>query len=223
MSMFVEAKTNQPVPFEIGGVVLGGYTGRDQESVRRHIAELAAHGVPAPEQAPAFYSATPNVVVADAAIDVLGGETSGEAEFIMLRAGGELFVGVGSDHTDRALERESVRYAKQVCPKVVSREVWRYADVATHWERVTLRSFTGTERRLYQEGPAAEMLDPEDILARTQQRTGRGLDDVLVFSGTLPLVGELSFGERFEVELVDETNGERLSVQYHINVIDPLD
>jgi len=223
MSMFTDARTGEPVPFELGGVVLAGYTGRDQESVRRHIDELAEHGVPVPERVPTFYSATPGVVVAAPAIDVLGGETSGEVEFLLLRAGGELYVGLASDHTDRALERETITYAKQVCPKVVCPQLWRHADVAERWDRLVLRAFVGDDRRLYQEGPVAAMLDPEDILARVEQRTGRGLDGVLVFSGTLPLVGELDCSDRFSAELVDEAGGERLTLDYRVNVIDPLD
>ncbi len=223
MSSFIEQPTGEPVPFTIGEVVLAGYTGRDQESVQRHIAELAEHGVPGPKRTPTFYAATPSLVVSRASIDVLGGETSGEAEFILFGSGGELWVGAGSDHTDRGLERHSIAHAKQLCPKVVSREVWRYSELASHWDRLVLRSFAGSERRLYQEGAAAEMLDPQDILERVKRRTGRDLEDVLVFSGTLPLLGELTFAERFEVELCDETSGERLSLQYRVNVTETLD
>lgn len=220
---FVEARSGEPVSFDVRAVVLAGYTGRDQESVRRHIEELAEHGVPGPDSVPTFYSATPSLVVAADAIEVLGAETSGEAEFVLFRSGDEVYVGAGSDHTDRALERTSITYAKQLCPKVVSREVWRYADMADRWDRVRLRAFAGGERRLYQDGFAADMLDPEDILARVEQRTGRTLDGVLVFSGTLPLVGDLSFADRFEVELCDESDGSRLSLSYRVDVTEPLD
>ena len=223
MTMFVEAGTGEPLPVEFSEVVLAGYTGRDQDSVRRHIEELAEHGVPVPDRVPSFYRATPGLVVADDTIDVLGSETSGEAEFVLFRSNGELYVAAASDHTDRALERDSVTYAKQVCPKVVSREAWRYADVAPVWDRIVLRSFAGEDRTIYQDGHAADLLDPEEILARVEARTGRGLDGVLVFSGTLGLAGELNFANRFEVELRDETTGNRLGVQYRINVIDPLD
>jgi hypothetical protein len=221
MSLFVH--DGAPVDFTPSAVVLAGYTGRDQEAVRQHVEELAAHGVPAPERVPAFYSVTPELVVAADAIDVLGPETSGEVEFLLFHANGELFVGLGSDHTDRGLERESVTHAKQLCPKVVCPEVWRFADVADHWDRLVLRAFVGSERELYQEGPAAAMLDPQDILARTEARTGRGLDGVLVFSGTLPLVGELTHANRFAAELHDEVRDARLALDYAVTVVEPLD
>jgi hypothetical protein len=223
MSLFADAETGAPVEFAPTDVVLAGYTGRDQAAVRQHIDELAAHGVPVPVRVPAFYRVTPGLVVAAEAIDVLGSETSGEVEFLLLRSGGELWVGLGSDHTDRGLERDSVTHAKQACPKVVARGLWRYADVAAHWDRLVLRSFSGPERRLYQEGPVTAMLDPEDILARVAERTGRGPDGMLVFSGTLPLAGELSHDARFAAELSDEETGRRLSLDYAVNTFDPLD
>jgi hypothetical protein len=44
-----------------------------------------------------------------------------------------------------------------------------------------------------------------------------------VFSGTLPLIGELSCSDRFAAELVDESSGRRLSLQYAVRAVDPLD
>jgi hypothetical protein len=172
---------------------------------------------------PAYYRATPSLVLAADRIDVLGSGSSGEVEFILLRSGGELWVGLGSDHTDRELERHSVTYAKQLCPKVVCPELWRFSDVRPHWDQLTLRAFAGDERVLYQEGPVTDMLDPEDILARVEQRTGRGLDDVLVFSGTLPLVSELRLSARFAAELADAATGDSLHLDYQVNVLETLD
>jgi hypothetical protein len=221
MSLF--ASDGQPLDFEPQDVILAGYTGRDQAQVRRHVAELAAHGVPAPARVPAFYRVTPELIVATDAIGVLGADTSGEAEFLLFRAAGDLYVGLGSDHTDRRLERESVTYAKQVCAKVVAREAWRYADVAPHWDQLVLRAFVGGDRRPYQEGPVAALLAPEDILARAAERAGGIGPGTLVFSGTLPLLGELSCSDSFAAELADERTGRRLSLQYAVDVVEALD
>jgi hypothetical protein len=220
---FVEAGSGREVPFEIRDVVLAGYTGRNQEAVRRHVEELAAHGVAAPKRVPAFYRVTPERVVATDRISVLGRETSGEGEFILLQADGEVYVGVGSDHTDRAVERESVTVSKQLCDKVVSREVWRLADVRDHWDAVMLRSFAGDQPGPYQEGPATSLLDPEEILRRVAGRSHAGLEGVLVFSGTLPLAGELAYAPRFRVELRDEQRGALLEVAYTVEIHEPLD
>lgn len=218
---FVDEATGLELGFEVRDVVLAGYTGRDQEAVRRHVEELAAHGVPAPERVPAFYRVSPDRVIAAERIHVLGPETSGEGEFLIFRWEGELWIGVGSDHTDRALERESVTKSKELCPKVVSPRAWRLAAVRDRWERVTLRSFA--DGRAYQEGPAAALLDPEDIYAMALDRSGGHGDGLLVFSGTLPLLGDLTYARRFAVELADDERGARLRLEYEVDAVDPID
>lgn len=223
--MFIEAGSGRPISFELRDVVLAGYTGRDTEAVQRHIDELATHGVAPPARVPTFYRVSCERVTTADRIDVLGPETSGEAEFILVSAEGELFVGVGSDHTDRGLERDSVCKAKQLCAKVVSPELWRYADVRASWNELALRSYCGDERAdtPYQDGFVADMMPPEDLLESVMRRTGRTLDGVLVFSGTLPMLNGLVCSPRFAVELAHEQTGLVLRVGYSVNVIDLLD
>jgi Protein of unknown function (DUF2848) len=220
---FTEALSGAGVELELRDVVLAGYTGRDQEAVQRHVRELAEHGVPAPWRVPAFYRVTPDLVAATDRIAVLGGETSGEGEFILFGVGGVQFVGVASDHTDRAVERDDVAKSKQLCRKVVGSRVWRLADIGPHWDHVMLRSFADGAERPYQDGPVASLLDPQEILRRVEERTGRTLDDVLVFGGTIPLAGELTYASRFRVELVDELHAMRLEAEYAVEVSDLLD
>ncbi|HEV8307805.1 MAG TPA: DUF2848 family protein, partial [Methylomirabilota bacterium] len=58
-------------------------------------------------------------------------------------------------------------------------------------------------RRLYQEGRLGRLLAPDDLLARVRDRVAGELWGTVIYSGTLELLGgELSCGERFEVELV---------------------
>jgi len=220
---FTEVASGTGIDLEPHDVVLAGYTGRDQDAVRRHVEELAAHGVPAPKRVPAFYRVTPELVATGDRITVLGGQTSGEGEFILFQRGGELFVGVGSDHTDRATERDDVAKSKQLCPKVVGDRVWRLAEMRPHWDHLVLRSFGDDPDRPYQEGPVTSLLDPEEILRLVAARTGRPLDDALVFSGTIPLAGELEYASRFRVELADETCGRHLAVAYAVEVHELLD
>ncbi len=141
MIRFTIEPSGASVAFEPADVVLAGYTGRDQEAVRRHVEELAAHGVLAPERVPAFYRVTPDLVTRADRIAVLGPHSSGEGEFILFRHGGELLVGVASDHTDRALERDNVAKSKQLCHKVVGGTVWSLAEARAHWDHLILRSF----------------------------------------------------------------------------------
>ena len=67
-----------------------------------------------------MYALAPDRVSLEREVVVVGDKTSGEAEFVLVYSGAELYVGVGSDHTDRGLERLSVSRSKQVCPKPLS-------------------------------------------------------------------------------------------------------
>jgi Protein of unknown function (DUF2848) len=86
-----------------------------------------------------------------------------------------LFVGVGSDHTDRKAEVVGVSLSKQMCAKPVSREVWRLEEVAAHWDKLVLRSYIAADgrRRLYQEGSVAAMRPPTELFKLRRSIAGR--------------------------------------------------
>jgi hypothetical protein len=122
-------------------------------------------------------------------IEVLGDQSSGEAECVVYSVDGALFVGVGSVHTDRKAEAIGVSLSKQMCAKPVSREVWRLDDVAGHWDTLVLRSYAGVggERWLYQEGSVKAMLPPTELFRLCG---GGGLAaGTAMFCGTLAVHG----------------------------------
>ena len=53
---------------------------------------------------------------------------------------GKLWVGTGSDHTDREVEKYGVTVSKQMCEKPMAPAFWAYDDVAPHWDRLMLRA-----------------------------------------------------------------------------------
>lgn len=203
---------------ELGYALLAGYTGRDQDAVRVHIEELAAHGVAAPKSVPAAYPVPATRVVAADRIAVHGSRTAGEAEFFLVDAGGTMLVGVGSDHTDRELEEHSVVKSKQTCDKPVAPTVWRLDDVADHWDELQLRAEVhGADGwTLYQDGTVGSMLTPRQILDFAAETVG-SLDGVAVFSGTLPLIGgEFRYGDGFRATLHDPVLGRTLVCEYAV-------
>ncbi len=209
--------------FIVRKMVNAGYTGRDQESVRRHIEELKEHGVQAPPRVPMFYPVTSDRLVVADAIEVVGDETSGEAEFVLLYQKGDWYVGVGSDHTDRKLEAYSVLYSKQVCPNVISAQLWAYRDVIDHWDQLTLRSWVWSQgqRTLYQEAALASMLHPNDLIPLVTEVVDGSLEGLVVFSGTVPLLTQgFVYGDRFAAELFDTQRGVSLSVEYAVQRLD---
>src|SRR4030095_4499038 len=85
----------------IDHAVIAGWTGRYAASVEKHIKELEVLGGKRPATTPIFYRvAAARLTTADS-IEVMGGASSGEVEFVLLQFHGRLWVGTGSDHTDR--------------------------------------------------------------------------------------------------------------------------
>ncbi|MBI3078087.1 MAG: DUF2848 family protein [Deltaproteobacteria bacterium] len=213
---------SEPVIFEVRRLVNGGFTSRDQSGARKHIEELKAKGITCPDEIPAFYPKSRELITTADEIEVLGDQTSGEAEFALLIGGGRTLVAVGSDHTDRELEALTIPKSKMVCPNVVSREVWDLQDVRQHWDSLLLRSYMlkGGERTRYQEARLGSMLPPEQILDLAKGRISEGgTEGLVLFSGTVAAIGGLSFGDGFEAELVDEVWGRRLTCQYRVRPI----
>jgi len=127
-----------------------------------------------------------------------------------------MYVGVGSDHTDRKVEAYGVSVSKQMCPKPLGRELWPFAEVEGHWDRLVLRSHVTHrgKRRLYQEGPVSTMLAPGELLARFPDSPGSLPSATAMFCGTLAVQGEIGGGERFEIELHDPATNRSLKHEY---------
>ncbi len=196
---------------EIRELVIAGWTGRDERSLRKHIRELEELGVKPPKTTPIFYRVSANLFTHSNEIQVSGPDTSGEVEFVLLQ-GSELRVALGSDHTDRKAETIGVSLSKQLCAKPVSRESWRYDEVKPHWERLVLRSWT--DGKLYQEGPVTAIRSPEDLMSRYPLKTGYAM-----FCGTLAALGGIRGGERFTMELEDPVLKRKLSHEYRVKVL----
>src|SRR5229473_1630442 len=170
----------------IDDAIVAGWTGRDAAAVEKHITELAALGVKRPATPPSFYRVSAARRTTATEIGVVGAHSGGEVEFVLLQHGGRMWVGAGSDHTDREVETYGVTVSKQMCDKPVAPVFWAFDDVAPHWDQLTLRAHVteGGARVLYQEGAVAAMLPPADLLAR-HAKDGRLADDTLMFCGTL--------------------------------------
>lgn len=211
------------VTVAIDRVVNAGYSGRDRESVRKHVDELVEDGIEAPDRVPTTYRVPPGVLRVDpGAIQVVGEDTSGEAEFALLVTGTETYVVAASDQTDRNLECDDVRKSKAIAPNVLSRDAWRFSTVRDRWDDIELRAWNVVdgERVRYQDATLGQILEPDAILEMVRDRYGGPLDGTAILSGTVPVVsGELQPGSRFEVELVDPDAGRSLSVTYDVTPI----
>jgi hypothetical protein len=206
---------------DIDELVIAGWTGRDVEALNHHIEELKAIGVQPPSKVPLYYRVTANLLTQTETVQVLGDDTSGEVEPVLVGTPDRLWVTVGADHTDRKLESYGVAHSKQVCPKVIGRTAWRFEEVEPHWDRLMLRSFIeeGGKRVLYQEGPLAKICAPRELIAGWRNGDKRLPAGVAMFCGTLPALGAIRSSSRFEMEIEDSVLGRKLSHAYDVEAL----
>lgn len=198
-----------------------GYAGRDMEKTMEHIRELKEQlGVPAPKKIPTIFQCGTYVLTQEERLHFVGGKTCGEVEYVLVAAGGKLYVGLGSDHTDRDLEGMSVPKAKQICAKPISRCLWPYEELKDHWETIRLYSYqmAGGKEILYQQGTLADIMTPEKILEELNCRVG-DITDAVIYSGTVPLVNGFVYGTNFRCEMVDRVLGRKLTLSYKVEAI----
>ena len=103
----------------IKNLVVAGWTGRNTAALEAHIKELEAVGVKRPKSVPIFYRNAVSLLTTADDIQVMGDKSSGEVEFVLYALDDGMWVGVGSDHTDRQAETINVTLSKQMCAKPV--------------------------------------------------------------------------------------------------------
>lgn len=207
----------EPVSFRAERLVVAGFTGRDRDRVHDHIEELERIGVPRPDEVPSFYELDVGLLTTDDRIAVDSGETSGEAEPVVFFAmDGRWLVGIGSDHTARDLERESIAASKAACPKPVGADVFVYDDIKDRWDELLLRSHVDGE--LYQEARLAEILPLSRLVETLIDRPDTDAEGLALFLGTVPLrTDDFIYGRTFHAELEIPDGTQRTSFSYRID------
>jgi len=201
---------------EINQLVIAGWAGRDADAIMHHISELEALGVPRPSAVPLFYRVAANQLTQNKKIEVVGTETSGEAEVFIFTHQGEMYLSLASDHTDRQLESYSVALSKQVCVKPVATTAWRMSEVISHWDRLILRAWIKEqgEYRLYQQGSLSSLRKPEDLLSRYLGGNAEPVEGMGMTCGTVAAIGGIRPAAEFRMELVDEHLGRTIVHAY---------
>jgi len=204
-------------------LIIAGWTGRDPVARDKHIAELAELGIAPPATTPIYYRVAASRLTTRRAIEVSDGNSSGEVEFVLMRIDGRLYVGVGSDHTDRKVETYNITVSKQMCDKPIAPELWSFDDVAKHWDQLVLRSYATIDgrRELYQEGKLSGMLAPADLVERGFGRSGLP-ERAAIFGGTFAAKGGIRPASRFEYQLSDPVLGRCIEHGYDVKVLPVL-
>ncbi len=198
-----------PRRFSYERLVLAGWSGRDRDEVMAHVKELKRIGVPPPSEVPQFFRVGPNLLTTSRRIGVLEGRNNGEVEYvILLEDGRPRYVTVGSDHTDRDVERMSVPLSKQLYPKVIPPIVWPYEEVVDHWDELVLE--------LRVDGTIAQRSKAEGLLRADELIDRAGLEgNAVLFSGSIPWInGEMKFGREYRMEIRDPVLRREIAYSY---------
>ena len=201
----------------VESLVIAGWTGRNVAALEAHIKELEAIGVKRPKSVPIFYRVASSLMTTAKFIEVMADKSSGEVEFVLFALDDGMWLGVGSDHTDRKAETVGVTLSKQLCAKPVGMTLWRYDEVKPHWDKLVLRSFVpdGGKRRLYQEGPVTNMRSPEELI-KLYTGGDKLKPGTAMFCGKFAVHGDVSYSGTFEMELEDPVLGRKLTHGYKI-------
>jgi hypothetical protein len=203
----------------IDTLVIAGWAGRDEAALRHHVEELAVIGVPRPSSMPVFYRAAAQTLTQAPVLQVLGPDSSGEIEPVIIALDDGLWLGLGSDHTDRKAETMGIALSKQLCGKPISKALWRLADVESHWDVIEMRAHAVIDgkRVLYQQGALASLRPPADLISR---RPGGALPaGTAMFCGTLGAIGGIRPASRFEMELHDPKLGRTIAAAYDVETL----
>jgi hypothetical protein len=212
----------QSLELPINRIYCIGYAGRNQAKVREHIDELAKIGVAAPPRTPTVYPVSTYLLTVQPTITAQGKETSGEVEFVLFVQGDKIYVSVGSDHTDRELEKGSITKSKQMCEKIVAAQVWDLDDVKDHWDSLILRCWVtdGKGKRLYQDGTAVALLPVSDLIQAVKRETDASLNGAVIYSGTVPTHGGFVFAPVWDLELEDPVRKRKITHRYEVKVLE---
>lgn len=215
--MTLEFRANgAPLPLDLKHLIVAGWTGRDADAIAHHIAELAEIGVPAPSQTPLYYRVSAPLLTMAPSIEVVGGASSGEVEPLIVVAAGKRYLGLASDHTDRALEAHSVAMSKQACAKPCAAELWAWDEIADRIEEIELESWIeeAGEWVQYQSGTIAAIRPLAELIegSRIDELSADG--PVAMLCGTFGAKGGVRPAARFRMEMRDPGTGRKIAHEY---------
>ncbi|MDX8464639.1 DUF2848 domain-containing protein [Mesorhizobium sp. VK23B] len=208
------------VGVEIQELIIAGWAGRNEAAIEHHVEELAALGIPRPSTTPLYYHIVAQTLTQADRLTVLGSDSSGEVEPVVVAMADGLWIGIGSDHTDRKAEAQGIALSKQLCGKPVGPRLWSYADVEDHWDELKIRSWAiiDGQRVCYQDSPISALRTPRDLIRR-YTGTETLPAGTLMFCGTPGAIGGIRPGTRFEMQILDPVLNRSLEHAYDIDVL----
>ncbi|ADN50337.1 DUF2848 family protein [Vulcanisaeta distributa] len=221
LNVTIEFKNGNERDIEIAvsDLVIFVWSGRTTDIIKKEVEELSRIGISGPKNIPEIYILQPYLVTTSNYIRKVSDLHSGEVEYVLLiKNEDEIYVTVGSDHTDREAERCSLLAGKHMYPKIVARRAWPLKEIEDHWDDLVLRSWIleDDKKTLYQEGTMKFLLTPEKLVDLIREVVP-DLKNVVVFSGTIPTIkGQIKPSGYFEIELYDPVLNRSIDHYYWI-------
>lgn len=202
---------------DINKVIVVGYGGRNIDKIQEHIDELKELGIAPPPSVPMIYPQ--NIEQLNFSNECHGSIfSSGEAEYVLFHDGQEWLFTLGSDHTDREVEKDNILKSKLVCDKPLASDFWRLKDLIEDWDTIILRSYvtSNSERFLYQEDTLEALLEVDILLEKLNMLGEIDLEHTVIYSGTVPTKNGFVFGEKFEYEVEQPKLNRKIKHHYSI-------
>lgn len=198
---------------------------RDEAKMQAHLEECYKLGIKELicERPPLVMPISSWAVLTDNHIGVQRPKTSGEVEIVtIVDENDEIFVSVGSDHTDRSLETIDIPWSKQVAPNVVAPQMWRWNDVKDHWDDIHMESWVIDKGEVvkFQEAMVNEFWTPAEMVQGLRDSVVRVAGPNILFSGTVVSIGEeLRFAESWTIKMTDPTLNRSIEHTYTVDVL----
>jgi hypothetical protein len=190
---------------------IAGYTGRDRAMVQKHIDELEREGIAPPPEVPMWYEMPPEILTTGAVIEVRSSQSCGEVEPVIVGVNGRIYLGIGSDHTARDVEREDIATSKRVCPKPIGRSVMRIGVLDASLDALKLESWIDGEP--YQSGTLAQIAPLQTLFDGFRKRTPA--PSFVLSCGTVPLLTHgFRFGKTFAAKISGGPLAKPLTLDY---------
>ncbi len=217
----IEKKGSKQLNFIVDHLICSGWVGKDRQALQEHIDELAKLGIAGPSRIPIYMNFSTYLLTTDDEISVISSQSSGEIEYVLLWRGEEIWVTVGSDHTDREVEAKSIPASKQMYAKCLAKECWPWPDIEDHWDNLVLRCwvFKDKEKILYQEASLGTILSPQEIMAKIPEAESLKGKGVVLFSGTIATKSGLIYGDAYKLEMEDPILGRRIAHKYTVKIL----
>lgn len=218
--------STEPLEYDVERIANCGLA-VDEDIAQAHLEEMEEEGIVVTQDPPVIFQIPSQAITTASYIQVNDPKTSGEAEVVYFVDEEETYVGVASDHTDRALEtrEEDIPKSKTICPNVVSETVWPLSEIRSHWDILELSGWTGTdgESHRYQHSTVEAFYSPEQLIDTVDDRSSAPTTGMAIFTGTVDAAAEIVFGDFFAAKLYDPVLDRSLQLEYEVDVVDWLE